>query len=183
MKTVLKIIFALAFMSALSGCGVLKPYYDSDVLKVAEGNVVRMNVRWYEKANKAYAPASYNVEAYTHHWGPNAIQYRWILVQANFHKDVNNWMWTTAMIPDGMPILSLDDVVDVYVPTINSINYDALQGPVILRFVCKHDDKPCKEKSKAELGGANEVVSHGKPDMSGLTFSKKFDTEGNLLQK
>lgn len=181
MHIAFNLMLVIIGLSMLNGCAS-KPYFDEDLKKLTDNTVLRMNVAWYEKGDRAYAPASYNVDGHYHHWGTNAIQYRWILLQANMRRDMYGQILKTARIPDGMPILHLNDVVDVWIPPEDSVNYNELKAPIILKLVCKYNDSDCKAKAKKELGGLNEVVSHEKTDISELTFTKKFDTEGNLIK-
>lgn len=166
---------------ALQGCSIA-PISDAGLESLTDGNVVRATVNWNERPDRAFAPASYNVEANYHHWVKENMQYRWIFVRAVLRRDKWGNVMRTARIADGVPLLKVGDWVDVYMPPYNSIDYSVMNAPVILRLVCASEDSTCKKKSEQELGGKNEVVQKGKPDMSAYTFSKVFDIEGKLLK-
>ena len=171
----------LATSLVLQGCA-LTPITNKGLENLTDGNVVRATVDWNEYADSAYSPASYSVEGKYHHWVKEDVQYRWIPVIAIMRKDKWGSVLRIARIADGVPILKNGDWVDVYMPAYNSINYSTLNAPVILRLVCAKKDSVCKDKAEKELGGKNEVVQKGMPDLSGYSFSKKFDVEGNLLK-
>ncbi|QJD91677.1 hypothetical protein HH213_17240 [Duganella dendranthematis] len=86
-----------------------------------------------------------------------------------------------ALVPDQIPQLHKGDVVDVYVGIFDETNYGELKAPVVIRLVCKDADGACKKAEEKTLGGANEIVSKGKPPMAALSFSKIYDLEGNRL--
>lgn len=166
---------------ALQGCGI-KPIHNEEFKELVDNNVVRMTVAWPEKENKAYSPASYNVDAHYFKWSGEDIQYRWLLVKATMRRDKWGSVLRTTLIADSVPVLDTGDWVDVYLPPFDSMNYSEFKAPVILRLVCRDADSACKKKAEAELGGKNEVVSKGKPDMSNFGYTRKFDLQGNLLQ-
>jgi len=178
-------LFALSLaLSSLGGCGVIHDLYqDKGVADYSTNVVFRMSVAWYEKPDHAYSPAFYNYDAKIHNWGPEAIQYRWILLKSFFKdKTESGGVFRTGRIPDGLPVLKVGDIVDVYLPDDDLTNYNQLKGPVILRLVCRENDRPCKKAAKVELGGRSfGMVSKGMPDMSNLTFSKRFDATGHIL--
>ena len=175
------IMACLATGMVLQACSVT-PISDEGLEALTDGNVVRAKVNWNEKAEVAFAPASYNVEAKYHHWVKENVEYRWIFVKADLRRDRWGSVMRTARIADGVPILKVGDWVDVYMPAYRSIDYSTLNAPVILHLVCANEDSACKDKSEKELGGKNEVVQKGMPDMSKYTFTKKFDTDGKLLK-
>jgi hypothetical protein len=67
-------------------------------------------------------------------------------------------------------------------PPYKSIDYSVMNAPVILRLVCASEDSACKDKAEKQLGGKNEVVQRGMPDLSAYAFSKVFDIEGKRLK-
>lgn len=174
-------VMAIGALSILQGCAI-RPYNTDEFLTLLDDSVVRMAVDWPERDDHAYSHAFYNVDAKYFHWSENSVQYRWIMVKAVMRRDKWGKVIRTARIPDGMPILKPGDWVDVYLPPFDSMNYDQLNAPIILRLVCKDDDRACKDASEKQLNGKNEVVSRGRPDMQNLTFSKKFDRQGELLK-
>lgn len=182
MKKLFLTVFATVSLVVLQGCAAVKPMADEKVLKVVDGNVVRMTVTWGEHADKGMVPASYNNEAHYYNWTPEVTQYRWIQVTGGMRRDVYGFVFRRVRVPDGMPLLQPGDWVDVYNYPDAELDYSQLKASVVVAFVCANADKVCKEKSKKELGGENEVVSKGAPDMSKLKFTKKFDTQGNLLK-
>ncbi|MYM30655.1 hypothetical protein GTP58_20185 [Duganella sp. CY15W] len=181
MSARIKIFSVICVAGILAACTT--PHTNEGVENLIANNVVRMTVNWDEKDSKAWSPASYSVMGNYFHWSENSIQYRWIPVQANLRRDLYGQANNPARIPDGFPILSSGDLVDVYVPPWSSMNYGELKAPIIVRFVCSASDSACQDLSKKDLGGRNEVVSKGKPDMGNLVFTKKFDESGNRLKQ
>ncbi|MYM71640.1 hypothetical protein GTP56_05445 [Duganella sp. FT134W] len=182
MKKTLKNLFLVsATISSLSLQGCTTPHRNEGISNLIMNNVVRMYVNWGEYPDKAWSPASYNVAANYYHWNENSIQYRWIWPQANLRRDLYGVVNEMAMVPDEIPFLRHGDLVDVYLPPFETYNYGEMRAPIVIRFVCSADDDACQDKSKKELGGKNEVVSKGKPDLSGFTFTKKFDKTGKRL--
>lgn len=184
MRNIKQSLFIIACVTsslALQGCG-MAPISDADAERLTDETVVRATVNWTEKANSAYSPASYSVQGNYFHWVKANNQYRWIPIKAIMRKEKWGSLLRTARIADGVPLLKTGDWVDVYIPTFKTMDYSANNSAVILRLVCDRDDSACKEKSTKELGGKNEVVHRGRPDMSAYTFTKKFDVDGNLLK-
>jgi hypothetical protein len=69
-KKTTKKLFMMAFLASnlvLQGCA-MTPIGDEGLEALTDGNVVRATVNWDEKSDRAFAPASYNVEANYHHW-------------------------------------------------------------------------------------------------------------------
>lgn len=178
LKTLIYFFSAMALLLT-QGCAVV--YFDKDVAKLTDNTVFRMKVAWHEDAAKGVSPVFYNASAKVYHWGPNAAQYRWVFLDANIRRDMFAKMLKNARIADSIPILETGDYVDVLLPPEAETNYDELHAAIVIRFVCKNADTTCKDKSKAELHGAHEVVSRTIPDISGLRFTKKFDPQGRLL--
>lgn len=184
MKTVrntLLYFFSVVAVLLIQGCATV--YFDKDLAKLTDNTVVRMKVAWHEDAEKGVSPVFYNASAKAYNWGPNAARYRWVLLDANMRRDMFAKMLKNARIADGIPILETGDYVDVLLPPEAETNYDALHAATVIRFVCKNADTACKDKSKAELHGAQEIVSRTLPDISGLRFTKKFDPQGRVLDK
>ena len=177
---------AVCMLLLLPGCvGVPydgKPHMDAGLQDLTNNTVTRMTVMWTEREDHAYTVASYNVAANYFHWSENDNQYRWILVRAAMRRDKFGSVLRDARIPDNVPMLHKGDIVDVYLPVAMEMNYDQLKSAIILRLVCEAADKPCQEKSKEQVGKLGmEVISKGMPDMSGLTFTKKYDKTGKRL--
>jgi len=150
--------------------------------ELTNNTVTRMTVMWTEREDHAYTVASYNVAANYFHWSDNDNQYRWILVRAAMRRDKFGTILRDARIPDNVPMLRKGDIVDVYLPVAMEMNYDQLKAAIILRRVCEAEDKLCQEKSKEQVGKLGmEVISRGMPDMSDLTFTKKYDKTGKRL--
>lgn len=165
-----------------SGCA-MRPIHDEGLLRLVDGNVVRMTVTWGEYDDKVLKPASYNVEGRYFKWTPNANQYRWVLTGASMRRDKWGGVSRRAMVPDQIQHLNSGDLVDVYVGKYDETNYGELKAPVIVRLVCSDADKACKKAAEKALGGVNEVVSKGKPPMAEFSFSKIYDLEGNRLHR
>lgn len=170
----------IAFAAFLQGCA-MRPLHDDGLLKLVDGNVVRMTVDWEEPARGALMPASYNVEAKYFKWTPEANQYRWVLGEASLRRDKWGKISRRILVPDEIPRLKSGDLIDVYLGEYDRTNYGELRAPVVLRLVCTQADKLCQKRASEELGGKNEVLSHGRPPMDNLTFTKKFDLEGKPL--
>lgn len=161
----------------------MRPIHDEGLLKLVDGNVVRMTVTWGERDDKVLQPASYNVDGLHFKWNSNANQYRWILATAVMRRDRWGSVHRRALVPDQIPQLHKGDIVDIYVGFFDETNYGDLKAPVVIRLVCQETDSSCNRSEEKALGGANEVVSIGKPPMTGLTFSKVHDLEGNRLRQ
>lgn len=181
LKNLFFIIACVATSLTLQGCG-MAPISDAESERITDETIVRATVDWTEKANSGYSPASYNIQANYHHWVKENNQYRWIPVKAVMRKEKWGSLLRTARIADGVPLLKTGDWVDVYIPAYKTIDYSTNTAAVILRLACDRDDSACKEKSTKELGGKNEVVQRGRPDMSKYTFTKKFDVDGRPLK-
>jgi hypothetical protein len=160
----------------------MRPIHDDGLLKLVDGNVVRMTVSWGEYDDKVLKPASYNVDGLHFKWNSNSNQYRWVLATAVMRRDHWGSVYRRAMVPDQISQLHKGDLVDVYVGYFDQTNYGELQAPMVIRLVCRDADSACKKAEEKKLGGANEVVTTGKPTMTGLTFSKFYDLDGNRLQ-
>lgn len=167
--------------ASVTGCAV-KPIHDSDLLKLVDGNVVRMQIQWEEPEGKALMPPFYSVEGSYFKWTENANQYRWVISEAHLRRDKWGMGWRRVLVPDQIQRLRRGDWVDVYFGIYEETNYGELRAPVVLRFICKNADKECKKRSEKELGGKFEVVSSGRPaDVAYLTFSKVHDLAGKAL--
>lgn len=179
-----KMFFAVGMAALLfiQGCAI-QPWREQSVIDRTDHTVIRMWVSWNEKPDHAYAPAIYSVQGKFLHWGPNAIQYRWMPMEAHLRRDSYANVRLTARIPDNIPLLSYGDLVDVYARTEDDVNYNELRSSVVLALVCRAKDKECIKRSTKELGGVNEIVSKDTPDMSGLSFTKLFDETGALLKR
>lgn len=117
-------------------------------------------------------------------FGPVASQYRWVHVQGITKVDRDTWLHTIARVPDQISQLHKNDIVDVLFLTVSDSNYDQLKTPVVLRVVCKNEDAPCKRQLYKEAGDTNVFLgptSEQAPDVSQYTFSKFYDTDGNIL--
>jgi hypothetical protein len=168
--------------TAISGCA-MKPIHDEDLLKLVDGNVIRMQIDWPEPSGAALMPASYNVEANYLHWTANANQYRWVISEALMRKNTWGRVWRRTLVPDQIPRLQKGDWVDVYVGSYWQTNFGELKAPVVVRLVCKDSDKACKQNSEKELHGKFEVVSTGRPAIvDQLTFTKVHDLEAKALK-
>jgi hypothetical protein len=190
MKNSAKNLFLLASLPvalALQGCTSVpydgKPGINEEINAMTDNTVVRMTVTWTERADHAYMLPDYNVMGKYFHWSENSNQYRWTRVTALLRRDKYGSIVRHAMIPDGMPLLTPGDVVDVYVPAWDTINYGTLETAKIIKLVCQAKDSDCIRASVAAVGGkGTEVISKGRPDMTGVFYSKKFDTKGQLLK-
>lgn len=174
-------VTVIGALSILQGCA-MRPIHDEGLLRLVNDSVVRMAVDWTEKPDHAFAPASYSVDGKYFHWSDNSIQYRWIFTKAVMRRDKWGSVMRTSRVSDGVPLLKTGDLVDVYLPPFDEMNYDKLDASIILRLVCRNEDRACKDASEKQLNGKNEVVSRGRPDMQSLTFTKKFDRQGELLK-
>ncbi|MYM30654.1 hypothetical protein GTP58_20180 [Duganella sp. CY15W] len=175
------LVLVSATLSSIALQGCTTPHRNEGVVNHITNNVVRMEVNWGEYPDRAWSPASYNVMARYHHWDENSIQYRWIWPQATMRRDLYAQVNEIAVVADGVPFLRHGDLVDVFVPPFETYNYGQLKAPIVIRLVCKADDSDCIEKSKKELGGKNEIVSKGSPDLSRVAFTKTFDKTGKRL--
>src|SRR5471030_955903 len=185
-KTFSIITAAACIFVLLPGCISIpydgKPHMVAGMQELTNNTVTRMTVMWTEREDHAYTVASYNVAANYFHWSDNDNQYRWILVRAAMRRDKFGSILRDARIPDNVPMLHKGDIVDVYLPVAMEMNYDQLKSAIILRRVCEAEDKQCQEKNKDQVGKLGmEVISKGMPDMTGLTFTKKYDKAGQRV--
>lgn len=110
-----------------------------------------------------------------------ASQYRWIRAQAITKVDHNSFIFTIARVPDNIPQLHYGDVIDVLFLAPPNENFDELKTAVVLRLVCT--DNACRRKLYKEAGNSNYLgpTNEPVPDISGLKFSKFYDTDGKIL--
>lgn len=176
-------MFKFAALATCLSAGVMLPgcttlLNNESVLAVIDDTVVRMEVTWGETAEHSWTPASYALGYWSRNWTVEDNRYRWVLTQAVLRRDIWGQAFRPARVPDGLPILRPGDLVDVYLPRFADTNYGELVAPVIVRLVCSDADSECKKRSKSDLGGRNEIVSRGKPDMANLSFSKVYGLDG-----
>jgi hypothetical protein len=117
-------------------------------------------------------------------FGPIASQYRWVHVQGITKVDRDTWLHTIARVPDQIPQLHKNDIVDVLFMTVSDSNYDQFKTPIVLRLVCKNEDTACKRQLYKDAGNTNVFLGptgESPPDMSPYTYSKFYDADGNIL--
>ncbi|MYM23236.1 hypothetical protein GTP46_11320 [Duganella sp. FT135W] len=190
MKNGLDNLIALTILAsalALQGCTSVpydgKPGMNEEINAMTDNTVVRMTVTWTERPDHAYMLPDYNVMGKYFHWSENSNQYRWTRVTATLRRDKYGSIVRHAMIPDGMQLLTPGDVVDVYVPAWETMNYGTLDTAKIIKLVCQAKDAECIRSNGSSVGGkGTEIISRGRPDMTGISYSKKFDIKGQLLK-
>jgi hypothetical protein len=105
-------------------------------------------------------------------FGPIASQYRWVHVQGITKVDRDTWLHTIARVPDQIPQLHKNDVVDVLFMTVSDSNYDQFKTSIVLRLVCKNEDTACKRQLYKDAGNTNVFfgpTGEAPPDTSQYT--------------
>jgi DNA-directed RNA polymerase subunit H (RpoH/RPB5) len=166
---------------ALSGCTAV--IADPDVINFTQNKVIRLVVISGETDHSTWSPIFYSVEAARHNWTDEDNQYRWVRMKGVLRKEMYAGLLRYARVPDQLPRIHSGDLVDVYEINWHDTDYGALKADIVVKLVCRSEDSACFKRSKAEIGGRSEIVSVGKPDMSGFTFTKQFDVKGKPLSR
>lgn len=174
----------------LVGCSTQAMYADPDIVKAVSNHVVRAFLTRSEKTDESYNMWAINRHRDELKWGPESRQYRWVITDAILSRKYHGVMgfsFNVALIPDQVPTLKKGDWVDLWVPDVTTFNYQTLNVPVVLRLVCPVDTpdngRACREAVSKEYPAGTGPISDQKPDMSKLTFTKRFDTEGKPLKQ
>lgn len=181
MKSILRLLFIATltgFGSLLAGCttdhGAIYQNANNTVQRLAVGPIAE-----YESKTLPHA-----LGAGGGTFGPIASQYRWVHVQGITKVDRDTWLHTIARVPDQIPQLHKNDIVDVLFLTVSDANYDQLKTAIVLRLVCKNEDSECKRQLYKDAGNTNVFLgptSEVSPNTGGLTFSKFYDSDGVIL--
>lgn len=181
-------LYIAAFL--LSGCSTQAMYADPDVVKAVSNHVVRAFLVRSENVNEGYNIWAINPHRGDLRWVPESRQYRWVLTDAILSSKYHGVMgasYKIALVPDQFPTLKNGDWVDLWVPDVTNLNYQTLDVPVVLRLVCSVDTpdngRSCHDAARKEYPAGTGPISDQKPDMSKLTFTKRFDTEGKPLKQ
>jgi hypothetical protein len=185
MKNFSKYLIYALFLSLLAGtAGCIAPLSAdrNSADFAADGKMVRMAVMAGEYDSKTL-PHALGAGGPT--FNQSASQYRWVHVAALSRKGWKTALWTIALVPDQIPKLYREDYVEVKFLTVSESNYDHLQTAVITKVLCPADGpNECRRQLLKTAGSWSNPLGETDdpvPDMSGLTFSKYYDTDGKKL--
>jgi hypothetical protein len=172
-----------------TGCSTQVVSGDPEIIQAVSNHVVRAVIMKSEDLSEGYNLPLVNQRRAALKWVPESRQYRWVRYAVFLSKEYHGVFGASfelARVPDELPPLKNGDWVEMWVPDLYALNYQSMNVPIVLRRICAVDapdnGKACRENARKEYPAGSGPISNQKPDMSTLTFTKRYDLEGKLLK-